>query len=155
MKSFRSLGSRSHAHTFPNLSGSTHEHCFCFRGISIRCWLCLHRDQIFKPDICPHQFLLCAQLSDRNRRQQFNQTLDKPDVLLVIGSIKFAVNIMLDLILISKVHVKGFKPTVSTQATIQLICNMCSAVAGLMYFISVTSKRHRQHVDRKAIKTQP
>jgi Na+-driven multidrug efflux pump len=60
------------------------------------------------------------------------RTLDKPDVLLVISSIKFAVNIMLDLILISKVHVKGVKPTVNTQATIQLICNMCSAVARLM-----------------------
>jgi Na+-driven multidrug efflux pump len=83
------------------------------------------------------------------------RTLDKPDVLLVISSIKFAVNIMLDLILISKVHVKGVKPTVNTQATIQLICNMCSAVARLMYFISMTSKRHKQHVDRKAIKTQP
>lgn len=56
---------------------------------------------------------------------------DRPDVPLVISSVKFMVNIILDLILISKVHVRGVTPPVNMQAGIQLACNMVSAIAGL------------------------
>ena len=40
------------------------------------------------------------------------RALDKPDVPLLISSMKFAVNIVLDLLLISKVHVGNFEPTI-------------------------------------------
>jgi Na+-driven multidrug efflux pump len=67
------------------------------------------------------------------------RALDKPDVPLIISSTKFAINIILDLILISKVHVGGVTPTVNMQAGIQLACNLTSAFAGLGYFIYRTS----------------
>ncbi|KAF2684178.1 hypothetical protein K458DRAFT_367690 [Lentithecium fluviatile CBS 122367] len=71
------------------------------------------------------------------------RALDKPDVPLVISSTKFAINIILDLIIISKFHVHGVNPTVNMQAGIQLACNMTSAFAGLTYFIYTTSLRKK------------
>lgn len=70
------------------------------------------------------------------------RALDMPDVPLIIRSIKFAINIVLDLIIISRVHVGSHVPTVNDQATIQLCCNLASAIAGLAYFLIVTSSRH-------------
>jgi Na+-driven multidrug efflux pump len=67
------------------------------------------------------------------------RALDKPDVPLIISSTKFAVNIILDLIIISKFHVAGFTPTVNMQAGISLACNLASAIAGLVYFVYTTS----------------
>ena len=67
------------------------------------------------------------------------RALDKPDVPLLISSTKFAVNIVLDLLIISKVHVGNFKPTVNMQAAIRLACDMTSAIAGVVYFLSTTS----------------
>ncbi|KAF1937362.1 hypothetical protein EJ02DRAFT_357031 [Clathrospora elynae] len=67
------------------------------------------------------------------------RALDKPDVPLIISSVKFAINIMLDLILISKFHVGGITPTVNMQAGISLACNLTSAFAGLGYFVFTTS----------------
>ncbi|KXJ85946.1 hypothetical protein Micbo1qcDRAFT_220071 [Microdochium bolleyi] len=61
--------------------------------------------------------------------------LDKPDVPLVISSIKFAVNIVLDMLLISTFHVPSVTPSVNLQAGIQLACNLSSAFAGLAYFL--------------------
>ncbi|KAF1923290.1 uncharacterized protein M421DRAFT_327920 [Didymella exigua CBS 183.55] len=66
------------------------------------------------------------------------RALDKPDVSLVISSVKFAVNIILDLIIISKFHVGGITPTVNMQAGISLACNVASAFAGLAYFVYTT-----------------
>jgi Na+-driven multidrug efflux pump len=48
------------------------------------------------------------------------RALDQPDVPLVISSVKFAVNIVLDMIVISKFHVRGITPMVNTQAGTQL-----------------------------------
>lgn len=67
------------------------------------------------------------------------RALDKPDVPLIISSVKFTVNILLDLIIISKFHVRGVTPTVNTQAAIQLVCNLVSAFAGLGYFVHANS----------------
>ncbi|KAF2004626.1 hypothetical protein P154DRAFT_425953 [Amniculicola lignicola CBS 123094] len=67
------------------------------------------------------------------------RALDKPDVPLIINSTKFAINIVLDFILISDFHVSGITPTVNMQAGIQLACNLVSAIAGLAYFIYTTS----------------
>lgn len=71
------------------------------------------------------------------------RALDKPDVPLVISSVKFAVNIMLDLIIISKFHVGSITPTVNMQAGISLACNLSSAFAGLAYFVYTTSFKHK------------
>ncbi|KAH7385521.1 hypothetical protein DE146DRAFT_621576 [Phaeosphaeria sp. MPI-PUGE-AT-0046c] len=79
------------------------------------------------------------------------RALDKPDVPLVISSVKFAVNIMLDLIIISKYHVGSITPTVNMQAGVSLACNLTSAFAGLAYFIYITSFKHKsRHHDGDA-----
>ncbi|KAL9037210.1 MAG: hypothetical protein Q9180_003850 [Flavoplaca navasiana] len=69
------------------------------------------------------------------------RALDKPDVPLIISSVKFAVNILLDLLIISKFHVGSLKPSINTQASIRLACDMCSAFVGLLYFVYATSIR--------------
>jgi Na+-driven multidrug efflux pump len=63
------------------------------------------------------------------------RALDKPDVPLVISSIKFAVNIILDMLIISRFHVGSFEPTVNMQAIIQLVCSLVAAFAGFAYFL--------------------
>ena len=63
------------------------------------------------------------------------RALDRPDVPLVISSVKFLVNIILDMLIISKFHVGSIQPTVKKQAVIQLCCNMTSAFVGLAYFV--------------------
>lgn len=63
------------------------------------------------------------------------RALDKPDVPLIVSSTKFAVNIVLDMVLISKFHVSGITPTVNIQAATQLVCNLVAAVLGLVYFV--------------------
>ncbi|KAM0260395.1 hypothetical protein ACHAQJ_002797 [Trichoderma viride] len=67
------------------------------------------------------------------------RALDKPDVPLVISSIKFAVNIILDLLIISRFHVGSFEPTVNMQGIIQLVCTLTSALMGLAYFLYFVS----------------
>jgi Na+-driven multidrug efflux pump len=69
------------------------------------------------------------------------RALDHPDVPLLISSIKFAVNIMLDLILISRFHVRSVRPSVHTQASICLAYGMASASMGLLYFVYISSFR--------------
>ncbi|UKZ80831.1 hypothetical protein TrVFT333_008596 [Trichoderma virens FT-333] len=80
------------------------------------------------------------------------RALDKPDVPLVISSIKFAVNIILDLLIISRYHVGSFEPTVNMQGIIQLVCNLTAALAGLAYFLYFVSfstwrKQHQFPLD--------
>ena len=79
------------------------------------------------------------------------RALDNPDVPLVINLIKFGLNIILDLILISKVHIGVFIPTVNAQAAIRLACDMSSACAGLAYFVYSTSFRHRERVNGDSV----
>ncbi|CAG8956493.1 hypothetical protein HYFRA_00003879 [Hymenoscyphus fraxineus] len=62
------------------------------------------------------------------------RALDQPDVSLVISSIGFLLNIILDLLLISRFHVGSFKPTILMQAGIRLSCDFLSALTGLCYF---------------------
>ncbi|KAG8525627.1 uncharacterized protein KY384_009271 [Bacidia gigantensis] len=69
------------------------------------------------------------------------RALDKPDVPLLISSVKFSINILLDLLIISKFHVAAIKPSVNTQASIRLACDMSAAFAGLFYFIYANSIR--------------
>ena len=62
------------------------------------------------------------------------RALDQLNVPLLISLTGFIVNIVLDLLIISKFHVGSFKPTILTQAGIRLACDMASAFAGLFYF---------------------
>ncbi|KAM3425238.1 hypothetical protein BST61_g7190 [Cercospora zeina] len=72
------------------------------------------------------------------------RALDQPDVPLVISSVKFGINIILDLILISKFHVPGVEPTVNTQASTQLACNLAASFLGLGYFLWSSKRRLRK-----------
>ncbi|KFH44699.1 hypothetical protein ACRE_045230 [Hapsidospora chrysogenum ATCC 11550] len=72
------------------------------------------------------------------------RALDRPDVPLVISTAKFAVNILLDMALISRFHVGGHRPTINMQAGIQLTCNMTAALVGLGYFFWSTSLRNHR-----------
>jgi Na+-driven multidrug efflux pump len=72
------------------------------------------------------------------------RALDKPDVPLVISSVKFSVNIILDMIVISKFHIPQVTPTVNTQAATQLACNMTASLAGLAYFLIMTKKERNK-----------
>ncbi|KAF7903011.1 hypothetical protein EAF00_002913 [Botryotinia globosa] len=71
------------------------------------------------------------------------RALDHPDVPLLISSVQFAVNIMLDLLIISRFHVGSFTPTVNTQALIRMTCDLASAGCGLLYFIYLALRMQR------------
>jgi hypothetical protein len=77
------------------------------------------------------------------------RALDQPDIPLIISTVKVAINIILDLILISNFHVSGFTPTVNTQAATQLGCGLAASLSGLVYFIWTTKHRlvTRDHQD--------
>lgn len=72
------------------------------------------------------------------------RALDKPDVPLVISSVKFVVNIILDMMLISRFHIPQVTPSVNTQAATQLACNMVASLAGLVYFLVMTRRERRR-----------
>lgn len=72
------------------------------------------------------------------------RALDKPDVPLLISSVKFAVNIILDMMLISRFHIPQVTPSVNTQAATQLACNMIASIAGLIYFLAITKRQRRR-----------
>ena len=79
------------------------------------------------------------------------RSLDKPDVPLIISSVKFSVNILLDLLIISKFHVGSLKPSINTQASIRLACDMTSALTGVMYFFYMTMIRSNILAEQKAV----
>lgn len=83
------------------------------------------------------------------------RALDKPDVPVVISMAKFAANIVLDMLLISRFHVGRHQPTINMQAGIQLACNMTAAFVGLGYFLWTTSWRHYRQSRGAARKTGP
>jgi Na+-driven multidrug efflux pump len=72
------------------------------------------------------------------------RTLDHPDVPLLISSIKFIVNIVLDLLIISRFHVGTYTPTINTQALIRMACDLTSAISGLAYFLYIAAKLQQQ-----------
>ncbi|KAM0275924.1 hypothetical protein ACHAQH_007266 [Verticillium albo-atrum] len=83
------------------------------------------------------------------------RALDKPDVPLIISSAKFAVNIILDMLLISTFHVGTHTPTVNLQAGIQLACNLISALVGLLYFIWRNTLKQRTGENGNPSSTRP
>ena len=82
------------------------------------------------------------------------RALDNPDVPLIINLSKFMVNIILDLLLISKFHVKQSKPSVVSQAIIRLVCDSLSAVVGLAYFTFIVKKRRVEEGDGNHLKVR-
>ncbi|OAL35883.1 hypothetical protein AYO20_04789 [Fonsecaea nubica] len=73
------------------------------------------------------------------------RALDHPDVPFLISAIRFAVNIILDLLIISRFHVGTSKPTVNMQAAIRLGCDFAAAFAGLAYFAIIVFRLHRKN----------
>jgi hypothetical protein len=83
------------------------------------------------------------------------RALQKLDVPLVMSSIKFAINIILDFLIISKFHVSSHKLTVNMQGAIQLACSLTAAFAGLVYFLwsnSLPVWRKQQHRREEGIR---
>ncbi|KAH8725888.1 hypothetical protein GQ44DRAFT_207108 [Phaeosphaeriaceae sp. PMI808] len=81
------------------------------------------------------------------------RALDKPDVPLVISSVKFTANIILDFLIISTFHVGSHAPTVNDQARIQLAVSLTAAVCGLVYFMLLSQRMIRQqHNDAESTK---
>lgn len=83
------------------------------------------------------------------------RALDHPDVPLLISSMKFVVNIMLDLLIISKFHVGSFIPTVNTQAWIRLACDLSSAICGLLYFLYISLELRKQSQEQTTMLSFP
>jgi hypothetical protein len=75
------------------------------------------------------------------------RALDKPDVPLVISSVKFGVNIILDFLIISTFHVGSHIPTVNDQARIQLAVGLTAAFTGLFYFLWLSRRILRRADD--------
>lgn len=71
------------------------------------------------------------------------RALDHPDVPLLISSLKFVINIVLDLLVISRFHVGPWTPTVNAQALVRMACDLTSALGGLLYFMYVATKMQR------------
>jgi Na+-driven multidrug efflux pump len=69
------------------------------------------------------------------------RALDQPDVPLVISSIKFVINIILDFLIVSTFHVGTWTPDINMQAGIRLTCDMVAAASGLLYFLFTVSFR--------------
>ncbi|KAL9010867.1 MAG: hypothetical protein Q9173_004242 [Seirophora scorigena] len=83
------------------------------------------------------------------------RALDKPDVPLVISGVKFLINILLDFLIISTFHLGSHTPSVNTQATIRLACDLSAAGAGLLYFLFATQIRSRATSRSQVGTTQP
>lgn len=61
--------------------------------------------------------------------------MKRPDVPLVISSVKIAFNIVLDILLLSKIRVGHMDVDVNTQAIIRLSCDAAGAAAGVGFFL--------------------
>jgi hypothetical protein len=82
------------------------------------------------------------------------RALDQPDVPLIVSSVTFAVNIILDMIVISKLHIPGVTPTVNLQAGTELACSMMASFAGLAYFV-VTTIKMRERIALESGRIEP
>ena len=75
------------------------------------------------------------------------RALDNPDVPLLIASTSVAINIILDLLIISKFHVGSWNPTLIDQALIRMTCDITSSLIGLAYFFYIAKKLGRQDLN--------
>ncbi|GAA5919399.1 hypothetical protein JCM6882_005087 [Rhodosporidiobolus microsporus] len=83
------------------------------------------------------------------------RALDKPDVPLLISSVKVVLQIILELMIISTVHIPGVQPTIIKQAVISLVCNLVAALAGLLYFLSLSRRQLRLFTPIERLSTRP
>ncbi|RCI13925.1 hypothetical protein L249_8144 [Ophiocordyceps polyrhachis-furcata BCC 54312] len=98
---------------------------------------------IFVPDHARRLSIIYVQISSFSALTSALETatatatraLDEPDVPFVFNCVKFAANIVLDMLLISTFRVGSYQPTANLQAGIQLACNLASAFFGLGYFL--------------------
>lgn len=67
----------------------------------------------------------------------------RPDVPLVISSVKTAINILLDVLLLSKFRVGHLDVDVNTQAIIRLSCEAAGAAVGLAFFLFKANKLYQ------------
>ncbi|KAI4256361.1 MAG: hypothetical protein LQ352_002126 [Teloschistes flavicans] len=72
------------------------------------------------------------------------RALDHPDVPLLIALTTVLINIILDLLIISKFHVGSWTPSIIDQALIRMACDMTAAIVGLIYFLYIAQKMRRQ-----------
>lgn len=72
------------------------------------------------------------------------RALDCPDVPLIISSTSIVINIILDLLIISNFHIGSWSPTIVHQALVRLGCDLSSALAGLLYFLYITTSLKRK-----------
>ncbi|OKO97560.1 hypothetical protein PENSUB_10354 [Penicillium subrubescens] len=77
------------------------------------------------------------------------RALDNPDVPLIFSSAKFIINIVLDLLIISKFHVTEAKPTIVSQAVVRLVCDVVSVLTGLLYFSLVVVRKVQKEPDER------
>lgn len=66
-----------------------------------------------------------------------------PDVPLVISSVKTALNIVLDVLFLSKHRVTTIEVDANTQAIIRLLCDALGALAGLCYYLWIAGLLRR------------
>jgi Na+-driven multidrug efflux pump len=84
----------------------------------------------------------------------YTRALDHPDVPLLISSVKFVINIILDILIISKFHIKTRRPIINTQAMIRMTCDLSSALTGLLYFLYISAKLQHHSIE-PGNKTRP
>ena len=83
------------------------------------------------------------------------RALDHPDVPLLISSIKFIVNIVLDLLIISRFHVGNHTPTINTQALVRMACDLTAALSGLVYFLHIATRFQRRSSSNSSNPSNP
>lgn len=79
------------------------------------------------------------------------RVLNRPNVPLLISSVKFVVDMLLDFVFISKFHVISAKPTVASQTLIRMTCDLTSALCGLLYFLYISIKRRPMNWMKKHV----
>ncbi|ESZ93119.1 hypothetical protein SBOR_6491 [Sclerotinia borealis F-4128] len=110
-----------------------------------------HLAAAFVPEVVRHASLTYVRISSVQALSSAMSTavanstraLDHPDVPLLISTVQFAVNILLDLLIISRFHVGSFTPTINTQALIRMACDLASAGCGLGYFFYIAWEMQR------------
>ncbi|KAI4099881.1 MAG: hypothetical protein L6R37_005755 [Teloschistes peruensis] len=109
----------------------------------------------FVPTEVRHASLKYVQISSVSALSSaLQRALDHPDVPLVIALTTVLINIILDLLIISKFHVGSWTPTIIDQALIRMACDMTAAIVGLTYFLCLAQKlRQKGPEDRRPTMT--
>lgn len=71
------------------------------------------------------------------------RSLDRPSVPLWISSTKFLINLILDFLFLSKFQLIPIQPSATLQALIRMACDLSAALFGLLYFLYIVLRLHR------------